>query len=112
SGSACYVSRATRGSGSIISTTASIKRPRLGPRRFPARTQRSRQRFEAELHLNGRARMLDGRWWAIALSEALIPGSTLAVVCEGEELALFRDLAGVVFALEDRCPHRRVPLSL
>ena len=56
--------------------------------------------------------MLDGRWWAIALSEALIPGSTLAVVCEGEELALFRDLAGVVFALEDRCPHRRVPLSL
>lgn len=56
--------------------------------------------------------MKDGRWWALALSESLVSGGTLGVVCEGEELALFRDSAGVVFALEDRCPHRRVPLSL
>jgi hypothetical protein len=36
----------------------------------------------------------------------------LAVVCNGEALVLFRNAAGEAFALEDRCPHRRVPLSL
>ena len=52
-----------------------------------------------------------GRWWVVALSEAVHGDKALAVTCEGEQLAVFRDGRGVVFALEDRCPHRRVPLS-
>ncbi|MES2261694.1 MAG: Rieske (2Fe-2S) protein [Pseudomonadota bacterium] len=50
-------------------------------------------------------------WWAVALSEQVKPQKTLAVVCGGEQIALYRDAAGKVFALEDRCPHRRVLLS-
>lgn len=51
-------------------------------------------------------------WWACALSESVNGQKPLAVVCNGEALALFRNTAGEAFALEDRCPHRRVPLSL
>lgn len=51
-------------------------------------------------------------WWACALSESVNDKKPLAVVCNGQALALFRNAAGVAFALEDRCPHRRVPLSL
>ncbi|GLU37340.1 Rieske iron-sulfur protein [Pseudomonas sp. NBRC 100443] len=36
----------------------------------------------------------------------------LAVRCGQHEIVLFRDAAGQVRALEDRCPHRRAPLSL
>jgi phenylpropionate dioxygenase-like ring-hydroxylating dioxygenase large terminal subunit len=36
----------------------------------------------------------------------------VAVTVNGEELVLFRDAGGVVRALEDRCCHRRAPLSL
>lgn len=51
-------------------------------------------------------------WWAMALSEAVNDQTPLAVAFAGEELVLFRNAAGQVFALEDRCPHRRVPLAL
>lgn len=55
--------------------------------------------------------MTSGQWWIVALSEQLAPGKTLATMCDGQELALFRDADGTAFALEDRCPHRRVRLS-
>lgn len=55
--------------------------------------------------------MTTGQWWIVALSEQLAPGKTLAVVCDGQQLALFRNSQGEAYALEDRCPHRRVPLS-
>ncbi|WP_079437144.1 Rieske 2Fe-2S domain-containing protein [Zoogloea sp. LCSB751] len=55
--------------------------------------------------------MAEGQWWAVALTEAVSSEKPLPVVCEGEELVLFRNAAGQAFALEDRCPHRRVPLS-
>ena len=55
--------------------------------------------------------MTYGSWWALALSEQVKSGKGFAVVCEGEQIALFRDATGTVFALEDRCPHRRVLLS-
>ncbi|WP_047336778.1 Rieske 2Fe-2S domain-containing protein [Pseudomonas protegens] len=51
-------------------------------------------------------------WWGMALSEAVNDQSPLAVAYDGEELVLFRNAAGQAFALEDRCPHRRVPLAL
>lgn len=50
--------------------------------------------------------------WATAFSADLKPGQTLAAFCDGEPIVLFRDADGVARALEDRCPHRRVPLSL
>lgn len=51
-------------------------------------------------------------WWASALSESVNSEKPLAVACDGQELVLFRNAQGQAFALEDRCPHRRVPLSL
>lgn len=51
-------------------------------------------------------------WRPVALSEQVTADKPLAVVCEGEDIVLFRDPAGRALALEDRCPHRRVPLSL
>lgn len=56
--------------------------------------------------------MTTGNWWATALSESVTDKKPLAVVCNQDALVLFRNAAGEVFALEDRCPHRRVPLSL
>jgi nitrite reductase/ring-hydroxylating ferredoxin subunit len=50
-------------------------------------------------------------WWAVALSESVGATQALAVVCDGQQIALFRNPVGTVFALEDRCPHRRVLLS-
>ncbi|MDB5868722.1 MAG: rieske [2Fe-2S] domain protein, partial [Polaromonas sp.] len=55
---------------------------------------------------------LSTSWWACALSGSVNDKKPLAVVCNGEALVLFRNAAGEAFALEDRCPHRRVPLSL
>ena len=56
--------------------------------------------------------MMTPGWWAMALSEAVNDQTPLAVAFAGEELVLFRNAAGQAFALEDRCPHRRVPLAL
>lgn len=51
-------------------------------------------------------------WWALALSEEVTGDKPVAVRCGPDEVVLFRDKAGTVRAFEDRCPHRRVPLSL
>ena len=56
--------------------------------------------------------MMTPGWWAMALSEAVNDQVPFAVAFGGEELVLFRNAAGQAFALEDRCPHRRVPLAL
>jgi nitrite reductase/ring-hydroxylating ferredoxin subunit len=54
---------------------------------------------------------MNGAWWAVALSESVQGTKALAVACGDLQLALFRNEAGIVCALEDRCPHRRVLLS-
>jgi nitrite reductase/ring-hydroxylating ferredoxin subunit len=56
--------------------------------------------------------MHEQAWWAVALTESVTGDRPLAAVCAGHELVLFRDASGRAVALEDRCPHRRVPLSL
>jgi len=56
--------------------------------------------------------MSSSTWWASALSEAVNGERPLPVVYDGEELVLFRNTKGQALALEDRCPHRRVPLAL
>ncbi|SFU07975.1 Rieske 2Fe-2S domain-containing protein [Paraburkholderia aspalathi] len=56
--------------------------------------------------------MTTGNWWTVALRESVTGEKPLAVMCNGEALVLFRNAAGELCALEDRCPHRRVPLAL
>lgn len=51
-------------------------------------------------------------WWAIALSEEVNGDKPLGLSCGDDEIVLFRGDDGEVRALENRCPHRRVPLSL
>lgn len=53
----------------------------------------------------------DGAWWPLALSEAVPTDTPIGVICGDNEFALFRNKMGEVCAVEDRCPHRRVPLS-
>lgn len=51
-------------------------------------------------------------WYPFALSKQLKPGRTLAVEFAGDPIVLVRTESGHVFALEDRCAHRQMPLHL
>ncbi len=51
-------------------------------------------------------------WYPLAWSHAVKPGQTLACRFAGEPVVLFRGRSGRLSALEDRCAHRQVPLSL
>ncbi|MDR3416379.1 MAG: aromatic ring-hydroxylating dioxygenase subunit alpha [Nevskia sp.] len=51
-------------------------------------------------------------WYPLARSRDLKPGKTLGVSFGGEPIVLVRPEQGEVFALEDRCAHRQVPLHL
>ncbi|WP_339336719.1 Rieske 2Fe-2S domain-containing protein [uncultured Maricaulis sp.] len=51
-------------------------------------------------------------WWPLALSTEVNATAPIARTCGEAELALFRDGDGKACAVEDRCPHRRAPLSL
>ena len=50
-------------------------------------------------------------WWPVAHSEEVRqhPG---AFRLGSQDLAIYRDLSGTVRAVADRCPHRRLPLSM
>ncbi|ACR30769.1 aromatic ring-hydroxylating oxygenase subunit alpha [Burkholderia glumae] len=49
-------------------------------------------------------------WYPLAWSRELKRGKTLGVHFAGDPIVLFRGDSGTVFALEDRCAHRQVPL--
>lgn len=51
-------------------------------------------------------------WYPLARSSALKKGGLLAVSFAGNPIVLGRTENGEVFALEDRCAHRQVPLSM
>jgi phenylpropionate dioxygenase-like ring-hydroxylating dioxygenase large terminal subunit len=51
-------------------------------------------------------------WDPVARSSEVKPGKTLGVTFAGEPIVLARTAEGEVFALEDRCAHRQVPLHL
>ena len=51
-------------------------------------------------------------WYPVARSATLKKGHTLAVAFAGEPIAIARTETGAVFALEDRCAHRQLPLHL
>jgi phenylpropionate dioxygenase-like ring-hydroxylating dioxygenase large terminal subunit len=51
-------------------------------------------------------------WYPVAWSNELKPGKALARRFAAEPIVIYRGAGGEVFALEDRCAHRQVPLSL
>jgi phenylpropionate dioxygenase-like ring-hydroxylating dioxygenase large terminal subunit len=51
-------------------------------------------------------------WYPLAWSGDLAPGKVIGRDFAGEPIALYRGKSGQVFALEDRCAHRQVPLHL
>lgn len=50
-------------------------------------------------------------WYPLAKSEQVARGKTLGVSFAGEPIVLVRTERGDVFALENRCAHRQVPLE-
>ncbi len=51
-------------------------------------------------------------WYPIALSTAVPPGTTRAVLLAGREVMIWRDNDGAAHVWQDRCPHRGMRLSL
>jgi phenylpropionate dioxygenase-like ring-hydroxylating dioxygenase large terminal subunit len=51
-------------------------------------------------------------WYPVALSASVRREKTFAARFAGERIALYRGARGAVYALEDRCAHRQVPLSM
>ena len=50
-------------------------------------------------------------WYPMAWSREVKPGATYATQFAGDPVVVVRPVEGAVFALEDRCAHRQVPLS-
>lgn len=51
-------------------------------------------------------------WYPVARSASVPKGQTFAATFAGQRVALYRGAGGQVYALEDRCAHRQVPLSM
>ena len=51
-------------------------------------------------------------WWAVARSEEVTSHKPISIDIGDQPIVLWRDTGGTARALEDRCPHRRAPLSL
>src|SRR5512142_2393747 len=51
-------------------------------------------------------------WYPVAVASKVRKGKTFAATFAGQRIALYRGESGTVYALEDRCAHRQVPLSM
>jgi len=51
-------------------------------------------------------------WYPVALSGSVRKKKAFAATFAGERIALYRGESGTVYALEDRCAHRQIPLSM
>ncbi|WP_407640357.1 Rieske 2Fe-2S domain-containing protein [Actinacidiphila rubida] len=51
-------------------------------------------------------------WYPVAQSRSVPPNKVIAASFAGRRMAVFRSASGAVAALEDRCAHRQVPLSM
>jgi renierapurpurin 18,18'-hydroxylase len=51
-------------------------------------------------------------WYPVAVSGSVRKRKTFAAAFAGERIALYRGESDTVYALEDRCAHRQVPLSM
>jgi phenylpropionate dioxygenase-like ring-hydroxylating dioxygenase large terminal subunit len=77
------------------------------PNLIPLRTANSANAFDLR-----RIGAHPDHWYALAWSDELQVGKTLARRFAGDPIVLYRGNSGRVFALEDRCAHRQVPLHL
>ncbi|MEV8098624.1 aromatic ring-hydroxylating dioxygenase subunit alpha [Kitasatospora sp. NPDC085879] len=80
-----------------------------GTSRFPARPEGDRREAVADLRRVG---INPDFWYPVALSRKIAKQRTFPAVFAGERIALYRGRSGRVYALEDRCAHRQVPLSM
>ncbi|BEP38585.1 aromatic ring-hydroxylating dioxygenase subunit alpha (plasmid) [Variovorax sp. V59] len=55
---------------------------------------------------------LKNAWYVASWSDALKPGELLPRKILGEDVLLLRDSKGQVAAMQDRCPHRFIPLHM
>jgi phenylpropionate dioxygenase-like ring-hydroxylating dioxygenase large terminal subunit len=51
-------------------------------------------------------------WYPVAASGNVQRKKTFAATFAGERIALYRGESGTLYALEDRCAHRQIPLSM
>jgi len=52
------------------------------------------------------------QWMDVAAADAIAPGTARTLPVEGgEEIAVFRTIAGDFYALVNKCPHKHGPLS-
>ena len=51
-------------------------------------------------------------WYVAAWESEVTPGATFARTICGDPVVMFRDASGTAHALEDRCCHRNLPLSM
>jgi renierapurpurin 18,18'-hydroxylase len=51
-------------------------------------------------------------WYPVAVARDVRKEKTHPATFAGERIALYRGASGAVYALEDRCAHRQVPLSM
>lgn len=56
--------------------------------------------------------MIQNQWYAILESDEVKKGSPIGVTCMSEKLVAWRDQAGKVTVMADRCPHRGAALSI
>jgi phenylpropionate dioxygenase-like ring-hydroxylating dioxygenase large terminal subunit len=58
-----------------------------------------------------RVKIHPDHWYPVAWSREIKPGKTHAVTFAGDPIVLIRPKEGAIFALENRCAHRQVPLD-
>jgi phenylpropionate dioxygenase-like ring-hydroxylating dioxygenase large terminal subunit len=58
-----------------------------------------------------RVKIHPDHWYPVAWSREIKPGKTHAVKFAGDPIVLIRPKEGAIFALENRCAHRQVPLD-
>ncbi len=51
-------------------------------------------------------------WYPVAVSGSVRKKKTFAATFAGERIVMYRGESGTIYALEDRCAHRQVPLSM
>jgi renierapurpurin 18,18'-hydroxylase len=76
---------------------------------LPAKGGRIASGESADLRRTG---INPGFWYPVAVSASVRKNKTFAARFAGELIALYRGANGTVHALEDRCAHRQVPLSM
>ena len=72
----------------------------------------SRDRRSGEITDLRRVGINPNFWYPVAVSGNVRRKKAFAATFAGERIALYRGDSGTVYALEDRCAHRQIPLSM